>query len=175
MSETDAKLELARRYLHVFGPGNAESFARWAGVSARSGVERFGALEPEMTAVMTPIGDGWLLASDEPLMRSEPQAPAGVRLLPSGDTYFLLQGRERELLVPDARRRSLLWTSRAWPGALLIDSEITGVWRRAHEKLSIDLWRPLTAAERDAVEAEARALPLPGLAHTMSVSFGQAA
>ena len=175
MSETDAKLELARRYLHVFGPGNAESFARWAGVSARSGVERFRALEPELTEVATPIGNGFILTADEPLLRPEPVPPAGVRLLPSGDTYFLLWGRERELLVPDARRRSELWTSRVWPGALLIDGEIAGVWRRAHEKLSVDLWRPLSAEERDAVQAEARALPLPGVTRQMSVSFAQAA
>ena len=175
MSETDAKLELTRRYLHVFGPGNAESFARWAGVSARSGVERFRALESELTEVVTPIGKAFLLKADEPLLRAEPQHMAGVRLLPSGDTYFLLWDRERELLVPDARRRSELWTTRVWPGALLVDGEITGVWRRAHDKLSIDLWRPLTAVEREAVEAEARALPLPGLARTMSVSFAQAA
>ena len=171
----EARLELARRYVHVFGPGNAESFAEWAGVSSRSAAATFRALEPELTAVTTPIGDGWLLAADEPLLRAEPQPVAGVWLLPSGDTYFLLQGRERELLVPDARRRSELWTSRVWPGALLVDGQITGVWRRAHERMSIDLWRPLTAAERDAVEAEARALPLPGLARTMSVSFAQAA
>ena len=175
MSETDAKLELARRYLHIFGPGNAESFARWAGVSGRSGVERFRALEPELTQVVTPLGNEFLLKVDEPLMNSEPQPVAGVRLLPSGDSYFLLWGREREVLVPDARRRSELWTSRVWPGALLVDGEIAGVWRRAHDKLSVDLWRPLTAAERDAVEAEARALPLPGLTRPMSVSFAQAA
>ena len=175
ISVEEARLELARRYMHVFGPGNAESFAEWAGVSARSGVERFRALEPELTEVRTPIGDGWLLTADEPLLRAEPQPVAGVRLLPSGDTYFLLWGRERELLVPDARRRSELWTSRVWPGALLIEGEITGVWRRAHEKLSIDLWRPLSGAERAAVEAEAASLPLPGVIRQMSVSFAQAA
>src|SRR5687767_8010315 len=28
----EARLELARRYLHVFGPGTAASFAEWAGI-----------------------------------------------------------------------------------------------------------------------------------------------
>ena len=32
----DARRELARRYLHLFGPTNASSFARWAGVSRRA-------------------------------------------------------------------------------------------------------------------------------------------
>ena len=85
------------------------------------------------------------------------------RLLPSGDTYYLLWGRDRELLVRDAGRREELWTSRVWPGALLVGGEVAGTWRRANEKLSIQAWRRLTPAERDAVEAEATSLPLPGL------------
>ena len=32
-----ARLELARRHLHVFGPSTPEAFARWAGISAREG------------------------------------------------------------------------------------------------------------------------------------------
>ena len=33
----DARLELARRYLHVFGPTTSESFAKWAGIGATAG------------------------------------------------------------------------------------------------------------------------------------------
>ena len=29
----DARLELARRYLHVFGPTTPEAFAEWAGIA----------------------------------------------------------------------------------------------------------------------------------------------
>ena len=60
-------------------------------------------------------------------------APTGgqARLLPSGDAYFLLDGAERELLVPRADQRDRLWTPRVWPGALLVDGEIRGTWRRA--------------------------------------------
>lgn len=34
----EARLELARRYLHVLGPGTPEAFAAWAGISPRVGV-----------------------------------------------------------------------------------------------------------------------------------------
>jgi hypothetical protein len=90
-----------------------------------------------------------------------PDAPA--RLLPSGDAYFLLQGAERELLVPEAARRAALWTSRVWPGAILVDGEVVGTWRRAGATVTAQRWRKLSRAERDAVEAEAEALPLPGV------------
>ena len=33
----EARLELARRYLHVFGPTTPEAFAAWAGIPARRG------------------------------------------------------------------------------------------------------------------------------------------
>jgi len=68
----------------------------------------------------------------------------------------------REPLVPDARRRAQLWTSRVWPGALLVDGEVAGTWRRAGAVVSIAPWRKLSPAEWAAVEAEARSLPLPG-------------
>ena len=81
--------------------------------------------------VRSPLGDEWLLADDEPAMRAAETAAAPARLLPSGDAYFLLDGAERELLVPEADQRQRLWTSRVWPGALLVDGEIRGTWRRA--------------------------------------------
>ena len=37
----EARRELARRHLHVFGPTTAERFARWAGVSRRSALSTY--------------------------------------------------------------------------------------------------------------------------------------
>ena len=171
----DARAELARRYLHVLGPGTPETFAEWAGIKPPRGRAAFEAIGASLTAVATPIGEGWILAEDEASFRgpSRPSAPA--RLLPSGDAYYLLQGSARELLVPQADRRSALWTSRVWPGAVLIDGEVVGVWRRANADLTIQPWRRVSAAERVAVEAEAAALPLPGLESSIQVRWEQSA
>ena len=59
----EAARELARRYLHVFGPGTADGFARWAGISRRAAAAAFEALE--LVPARTPLGDEWLLAEDE--------------------------------------------------------------------------------------------------------------
>jgi winged helix DNA-binding protein len=158
-----ARLELARRYLHVFGPGTASSFVEWAGIAPASGRAAFTSLARSLTPVRTPIGDAWMLTKDEPAVRAAAQAAAPARLLPSGDAYFLLQGRDRELLVPDAIRRRALWTPRVWPGAVLVDGEISGTWRRAAGTVTIQTWRRLTRAQRDAVAREAASLPLPEL------------
>jgi Winged helix DNA-binding domain len=159
----EARLELARRYLHVFGPTTPAAFAKWAGIGAAEGRGAFDSLAQEVMAVRTPVGDGWILSSDERSFRADPSPAAPARLLPSGDPYFLLHGVDRELLVPDESKRGELWTSRVWPGAVLVGGEVVGTWRRANAVVEIRTWRRLSAAERQAVEAEAESLPLPGL------------
>jgi hypothetical protein len=169
ITPADACRELARRYLHVFGPTTAVGFARWAGISRRSGAAAFDSLDGALVPVRSPLGDEWLLVDDEQAMRADPAPDAPARLLPSGDAYFLLDGEERQLLVPRAELRDRLWTSRVWPGALLVDGEVRGTWRRAQHTVRIDAWGRLSRAARNAVEAEAQALPLPGLAREIAV------
>jgi len=161
MDPGEARLELARRYLHVLGPATAASFAQWAGIPPRAGSAAFAALGPSLLPVSTPIGDAWVLAADEQVLRSPAAAPAPARLLPSGDAYWLVHGRDRELLVPDAARRPQLWTPRVWPGAVLVRGEIVGIWRRHAANVTIEAWRQLSPAQREAVEAEVGMLPLP--------------
>ena len=140
----DACRELARRYLHVFGPATADGFARWAGISRRSATDAFASLEGSLLPVRSPLGDAWLLAEDEPAIRAAQAGPGPARLLPSGDAYFLLHGAERELLVPREDQRQRLWTPRVWPGALLVDGRDprnleTGAPGRAHRRLGTSL------------------------------------
>ena len=165
----DACRELARRYVHIFGPATVGGFARWAGISRRSATDAFASLEGSLLPVRSPLGDEWLLAEDEPEIQAADTAAAPARLLPSGDAYFLLDGAERELLVPREDQRQRLWTSRVWPGALLVEGEIRGTWRRAHHTVRIDAWTRLSRGTREAIEAEAKALPLPGVERPIEV------
>ena len=165
-----ARRELARRYLHVFGPTTPAAFATWAGIGPADAGSAFDALKRSLTPVRTPIGDAWILSRDEEAFRA-PVKPAAARLLPSGDAYYLLQGADRELLVPEAKRRDQLWTSRVWPGAVLVAGEIVGTWRRAQANLTITPWVRLARAKREAVEAEAQTLPLPGVEGRIAVRW----
>jgi hypothetical protein len=171
MDPHQARLELARRYLQVFGPATPDAFARWAGIGTISGVAAFEMLRKSLTLVRTPIGEAWILSRDEPLFRTAPGPAAPARLLPSGDTWFLLQGADRELLVPNESQRRALWTSRVWPGALLVEGETVGVWRRAGHVLTIQPWRRLSRTQQNEVEAEAGSLPLPGIDRRMDVRW----
>jgi winged helix DNA-binding protein len=167
----DARRALARRYLHVFGPTTPVAFAGWAGIGPAEARAAFDALGASLTAVRTPIGEAWILSRDEPAFRASAGPAAAARLLPSGDAYFLLQGADRELLVPDAACRSALWTPRVWPGAVLVAGEVVGTWRRAQADVTIQSWRRLARAEREAVEAEADSLPLPGIEGRIAVRW----
>lgn len=171
MDPHEARLEVARRYLQVFGPTTPEAFARWAGIGLFSGIAAFETLRKSLTPVRTPIGEARILSRDEPLFRAAPDPAAPARLLPSGDTWFLLQGADRELLVPNERQRRALWTSRVWPGALLVGGETVGTWRRAEHVLTIQPWRRLSRTQRDAVEVEAGSLPLPGINRPMDIRW----
>jgi hypothetical protein len=161
MEPAEARLELARRHLHVFGPTTPGAFSNWAGIKPPRAQAVFDALNGSLVPVRTPVGDAWILAGDEAAFRAAPGPVADARLLPSGDAYYLLQGADRALLVPEADRRAALWTSRVWPGAVLLRGELAGTWRRADMILTIEPWRKLSGAERELVEAEAESLPLP--------------
>jgi hypothetical protein len=156
-----ARLELARRFLHVFGPATADAYAQWAGISPLRGRANFDALTGSLIPVRTPAGEAWILNEDEPTFRDPVQRGLPARLLPSGDTYFLLHGADRALLVPDPVRRQELWTPRVWPGAVLVEGEVVGTWRRAGTLVAIQPWHRFSPATREAVEAEAESFPLP--------------
>jgi Winged helix DNA-binding domain len=168
----EARQELVRRYLHVFGPGTPRGFGSWAGVPEKRANVEFEALRGSMTPVGTPIGTAWILSEDEEGFTKGSEVSTGARLLPSGDTYYLLQGEDRNLLVPEQRLRTTLWTSRVWPGAVLLDGEIAGIWRRTQHRVTIESWRRLTSEERGRVEAEAGTLPLPEVSRAVVVEWG---
>ena len=172
LDAAEATLELARRYLHVFGPGTPAGLATWASLGARKAVGVFDDLGKTLIPVRTPSGDGWLLSSDEDTVREPPAPAAPCRFLPSGDAYTLgVTKEDRALLVPDAGQRAELWTPRVWPGALLVAGKVGGTWRRAEGRLTIRTWQRLSNAAREAVVAEAESLPLPDKAARIVVRW----
>ena len=167
-----ATLELARRFVHIFGPATPHGFARWAGIGVRGAVGTFDELAGELLPVRTPASDAWILSRDEATVREPPAPAAPARLLPSGDAYTLgITTEDRALLVPDAGRRSELWTPRVWPGALLVEGKIVGTWRRAQAKMTVRTWQRLSPAAREAVVAEAESLPLPATRGRIAIDW----
>jgi len=63
-----ARLELARRYLHIFGPGTPASFARWAGIGRAEASNAFKGLADALTRVRTPVDEACRLFPDANLL-----------------------------------------------------------------------------------------------------------
>ena len=60
---------------------------------------------------------------------------------------------------------------RVWPGAVLLDGDVVGTWRRADETVTVSPWRSLPDDARAAVEQEAVSMPLPGLRRPVDVRW----
>jgi Winged helix DNA-binding domain len=83
-----------------------------------------------------------------------------LRLLGGFDLF--LQGKDRDLIVPDKSKHKVLWPVIGRPGAVLSGTEIRGTWRpkTAGEKftLRVDLWTTLSKPNRTLLEVEAERL-----------------
>ena len=101
------------------------------------------------------------------LLEAEPV----VRLL--GPYDLLVQGKDRDLLVPEAAHRKQLWPALGRPGPLLADGEIVGCWRPrakgAKLDLEVELWQPRGGDQ----EGDRRAGGAPGGPPRARVGFGQ--
>lgn len=152
------RLELARRFLAVHGPASPDDLAAWSGVTAGDAAESFAGLADEVATVATDHGERWTLGRDVPALEAA-RPVRGVRLLPPGDPH--LECPDRTTTLPDTARHEMLWPQSVPPGALLVDGEIAGTWRRQGTRVTIDAWEPPAAEVRRETEQEAATLPLP--------------
>ena len=151
-TQDDGRLDLVRGLLHLLGPLTHKQAAAYVDSPLRDVKERW----PDDAVEIDLDGHpAWLLDADRAALEDPPDEPV-VRLLGPYDLY--LQGRDRELLVPDKAHHKALWQSIGRPGAVLADGEIVGTWRpRAKGStlaLELDQWVPWSARTKDAVGVE---------------------
>ena len=154
-----SRAELARRFLHCYGPATAQHFAEWTQRSLADAKQALGLIEGELTEVRMAGKKALLLAGDEQALDSPPEAK-GVRLLPVQDPY--LQQRDRATLLPDQTARRRLWQAVRGPGALLLDGAVTGTWRGRVKgdrwEVELEPFGRLSAKVRDAISDEAEVM-----------------
>jgi hypothetical protein len=165
----DARRQLARRFLHWYGPATRQRLASWTGVKPAEAAETWKALEPELAEVQIegsararPERLFMLEADMEALAQSEPIQ--GVRLLPQDDPFTKF---DHELLVADKQLR-LRALPRAGqspgyiPGGILVDGQIVGAWQRQQRKVTLHPFSKQIARVREAIEQEALSMPIAG-------------
>lgn len=147
--------DVVRATLHLLGPATPAQVAGYldaplADVRARWPVD--------VTPVEVDGQQRWALADDlDALVGAEAVAD---RLL--GPYDLLVQGRDRDLLVPDPAHAKALRPVLGRPGAVLLGREVAGLWRPRKSgstlTVSVGLWARRTRAAERAVEAGAEAL-----------------
>ena len=152
-----AQLELARRFLRSVGPGTPKEYAWWSGNTPRDARQTFQLLEPEMAEVNLEGQRSWILRRD--LSNLQNAVPTEiVRLLPPGDPY--LATPDRKVLVPNQVFRNELWPKSVWPGALLVNGEIVGTWRRQIGRVLLHAWQRPSVKTKALVEKEVVNMPI---------------
>jgi hypothetical protein len=160
----EARAELARRFLHCYGPASAQHFADWTQRSLADAKNAFSLIQDELAQVTFDRKTVWFLRRDEHALVSPPE-PSGVRLLPVQDPY--LQQRDRATLLEDKALRRKLWQPVRGPGGVLVDGEIVGTWRaRTLAKrlsVSVEAFNGLGSSVQEEIYAEAeRIAPFRG-------------
>jgi hypothetical protein len=81
-----------------------------------------------------------------------------VRFLPTWDATLLAHAR-RTLILPEAHRARIFNTKMPQSvGTFLVDGAVAGAWRPDGGRIAVEPFELLTAAQRRAVDAEARRL-----------------
>ncbi|MFC0540612.1 winged helix DNA-binding domain-containing protein [Kutzneria chonburiensis] len=135
MSEDEAVVELARRYLIGHAPATPDDFASWAGLPIVPSRAAFEALSPELVEVEAAGRRCWVPAA----VPIEENA-GGVRLLGHFDTYLL--GYESRTLVVDEKHDPLIQAGGGFiQPTILVDGRVVGLWRlvRKAKRFEVEL------------------------------------
>jgi hypothetical protein len=147
--------DVIRAYLRLYGPATPKLVAGYLDAP----VSDVKAHWPTDTVDVTLDGETRsILAADADHLAAGPART--TRLLGPYDLY--LQGKDRNLLVPDAAHAKTLWPVLGRPGAVLVDGEIIGAWRprttAGKLTVTVALWTPAPAKLRTAITEQAARL-----------------
>jgi hypothetical protein len=167
LAPEDALAEIARRFLHVFGPATPEDFAKWWGTDAAHGRRVFRGLGEELAEVEIDGRRARALIADvaaiEGLGHETASAgdAAAVRLLPNFDAYVMgYQPRSR--LVPEAHSAAVFRAAGWVSPVVLIRGVVAGVWEQSGRgdrvEVTVTPFRPLERGEIAGIEREAEAI-----------------
>ena len=119
----DETTDVARAYLRLHGPATAAEVASYLGTTQAH-------VKPVWPDDLTEVKvDGrrcWIPTERLAALRGA-TAQDYVRLLPALDPF--VQGRDRDLLVPDRGQQKELWKILGNPGALFVKGDLVGTWR----------------------------------------------
>ncbi|HET9861300.1 MAG TPA: winged helix DNA-binding domain-containing protein [Nocardioidaceae bacterium] len=143
---------VVRRYLRAFGPATAADVTAWSRVTGMKPV-----LDSMDGLVTFRDAGGRLLHDLEGLRVADSEVPAPVRLLGKYDNLWLSHADKTRVTTAENRKR--------WMGlnggvgnTVFVDGMLEGLWRETEGRVELELFRELTRAERQELDAEVAAL-----------------
>jgi Winged helix DNA-binding domain len=158
------------RYLGAFGPATARDVAAWSGLTGlRAVMEQ---LRPSLVTFRDEQGVELFDLPSAP--RPGEEVPAPVRLAAEFDNLLLAHADRSRVVHPDHLKR-FYTINGIFPGSVLLDGFVAGMWRLARTKstatLTVELFGPTRERDRVAGEAERLlAFCAPGV--TRDIRFG---
>jgi hypothetical protein len=148
---------LVQRYLAAFGPASVMDVQAWSGLTRlREVVDR---LRPGLRTFRDENGTELFDLPSAP--RPDPGTPAPVRLVAEYDN-LLLAHADRSRVISDDGRKRMFSPPNVYPGAVLIDGLVAGIWRiglSAREAIvKVAPFRKISSQERDAISDEGNRL-----------------
>jgi len=120
-----ALTEIARRYLHAFGPATKQDFRFWWGHWPGVGAAAWDGLQGDLATVSVGGRHAQMLASD--LQRLPVAAKGSVQLLPPFDPY-LMGHASRDHLFDTVHRAKVSRTAGWISAVVLVDGRVEGTW-----------------------------------------------
>jgi hypothetical protein len=149
--------QVVLRYLAAFGPATVADAQAWSGLTRlREVTER---LRKRLRTFRDEQGRELFDLPDAP--RPDPDAPAPVRLVAEFDN-LILSHADRSRVISEPDRQRLYTKNGIFPGTVLIDGFVRGMWRitiaRRAAVLTVEMFGPVGGRDRDAVAAEGERL-----------------
>src|ERR1700744_5754568 len=155
LAEKPSPEVMVERYLAAFGPASVQDVQAWSGLT-------------RLREVIGPMRDGRRVFADEDgrelfdrpdAPRPGPDGPAPVRLLPEYDN-IILSHDDRTRIMSDRDRGDLFKNLNVFPGSVLLDGFVAGLWRLKRAKgtatVTVELFRSrISARDRGEMNNEA--------------------
>jgi hypothetical protein len=148
---------MVKRYLAAFGPASTADAQAWSGLTGLR--EVFDRLRPGLRTFRDESGRELFDLPDAP--RPGPGTPAPVRFVAEFDN-LILSHADRSRVISDHGRQRLYSRNGIFPGTVLVDGFVAGIWRimrsRGTATLTVEPFGPISPPDRQALSQEAQRL-----------------